>query len=87
MKISSSKFATVAVLATALAATPLAPANAAGWHHGGGWGHHGGWGWGGVAAGVGAGLVGGAIVAGSCMHRQVVATPYGPAVRWVNYCY
>ena len=40
-----------------------------------------------VAAGVGVGLVGSAIVAGSCYRRQVVGTPYGPAVRWVNYCY
>jgi hypothetical protein len=81
------------VLATtaALGAVALAPTSASAWGKGGwgggGWGHHGGWGWGGVAAGVGVGLVGSAIVAGSCYRRQVVGTPYGPAVRWVNYCY
>jgi hypothetical protein len=48
-------------------------------------GHRWGWGWGGV--GVAAGLVGGAIVADTCLRREVFDTPYGPRVRWVNICY
>lgn len=24
---------------------------------------------------------------GGCIHRRLVWTPYGPAVRWVNVCY
>jgi hypothetical protein len=42
------------------------------------------WGWG---FGIGAGLVGGAIVADTCLRREVFDTPYGPQVRWVNVCY
>ena len=38
-------------------------------------------------AGVAAGIVGSAIVANTCVQRQVVASPYGPVVRWVNVCY
>jgi hypothetical protein len=46
-----------------------------------GWG----WGWGGAA--VAAGVVGGAVVADTCLRREVIDTPYGPQVRWVNICY
>jgi hypothetical protein len=46
------------------------------------WGR--GWGWG---VGIGAGLVGSAIVADSCVRREVFYTPYGPRYRWVNVCY
>jgi hypothetical protein len=48
-------------------------------------GHRWGWGWGGAA--VAAGLVGGAVVADTCVRREVFDTPYGPQVRWVNICY
>ena len=27
------------------------------------------------------------VYAGGCLHRRVLWTPYGPAVRWVNVCY
>ena len=68
----------------ALGAVALAPTSASAhyWGH-----HHGGWGWGGFGVGVAAGIVGSAIVANTCLQRQVVATPYGPVVRWVNVCY
>jgi hypothetical protein len=81
---------------TALGAAALAPttASAFGGHFGGPhfagphfFGpHHFGprWGWG---FGIGAGLVGGAIVADGCLRREVFDTPYGPQVRWVNICY
>ena len=46
-----------------------------------GWG----WGWGGAA--IAAGVVGGAVVADTCLRREVFDTPYGPQVRWVNICY
>ena len=46
-----------------------------------GWG----WGWGGAA--IAAGVVGGAVVADTCLRRDVFDTPYGPQVRWVNICY
>jgi hypothetical protein len=49
---------------------------------GGPWGHR--WGWG---VGIATGFVGGAIVADSCLRREVFDTPYGPRVRWVNVCY
>lgn len=42
------------------------------------------WGWG---VGIATGLVGGAIVADTCLRREVFYTPYGPRVRWVNICY
>jgi hypothetical protein len=48
-------------------------------HH---FGHR--WGWG---VGIATGLVGGAIVADTCLRREVFYTPYGPSVRWVNICY
>jgi hypothetical protein len=43
------------------------------------------WGWGGV--GIAAGLVGGAIVADTCLRHEIVDTPWGPRYRWVNVCY
>jgi hypothetical protein len=83
------KMAFVLAATAALGAVALSPTSASAWGHGGRWGGHGwgghGWGWGGF--GVAAGLVGGAIVANTCLQRQVVGTPYGPVVRWVNVCY
>jgi hypothetical protein len=46
------------------------------------WGHR--WPWG---VGIATGIVGGAIVADTCVRREVFYTPYGPQVRWVNVCY
>jgi hypothetical protein len=68
---------TAFVLATtaALGAAALAPTSASA-HH---FGHHG---W-----GLGIGLVGAAIVANSCVHRETFYTPYGWRTRWVNVCY
>jgi hypothetical protein len=64
-----------------LGAAALSP-TAASAHWGGGWGGwHGGWHHGPfvrVYAGPGY---------GGCMVRTWVATPYGPALRWVNRCY
>jgi hypothetical protein len=91
---------TVAVAAAAaLGAAAFAPVTAsahpiggfapghfvAGPHFGPGYGPHRWgprWGW-----GVGAGLVGGAIVADAWVRREVFYTPYGPRYRWVNVCY
>jgi hypothetical protein len=78
------KTALVLAATAALGAVALSPTSASAW----GYGHHwGGRGWGGFGVGVAAGIVGGAIVANSCVQRQVVATPYGPVVNWVNVCY
>jgi hypothetical protein len=67
--------------AAALGATALAPTSASAWGwHGGWYGWHGGWH--GPAFRVYAGPV-----YGGCMVRTWVATPYGPALRWVNRCY
>jgi hypothetical protein len=64
-----------------LGAAALSP-TAASAHWGGGWGGgHGGWYHGPfvrVYAGPGY---------GGCMVQAWVATPYGPALRWVNRCY
>ena len=57
-----------------LGAAALSP-TAASAHWGGGW--HGGWYHGGPFVRV----------YGGCMVRTWVATPYGPALRWVNRCY
>jgi hypothetical protein len=85
------KMAFVLAATAAIGAVALAPTSASAWGHGGHWGGHGwgghGWGWGGFGVGVAAGLVGGAIVANTCVQRQLVDTPYGPVVRWVNVCY
>lgn len=77
------KMALVLAATAALGAAALSPTSASA-HH---WGHHGHWGWGGFGVGVAAGLVTGAIVTNACLQKQVVATPYGPAVTWVNVCY
>jgi hypothetical protein len=65
---------------TALGAAALAPTSASAWGWHPGW--HAGWGWGpAFHVYVGPSYYGG------CMVRRWVATPYGPAVRWVNRCY
>ena len=61
-----------------LGAAALSP-TAASAHWGGSW--HGGWYHGGPFVRVYGGGYGG------CMVRTWVATPYGPALRWVNRCY
>jgi hypothetical protein len=72
---------TAFVLATtvALGAAALAPTSASA--HG--FGHHG---WG-LGVGIAAGVIGSAIVADSCLRREVFQTPYGWRTRWVNVCY
>jgi len=74
---------TAFVLATtaALGAAALAPTSASAKPFG--FGHHG---WG-LGVGIATGLVGAAIVANSCVHREVFHTPYGWRTRWVNVCY
>jgi hypothetical protein len=79
------KMAFVLAATAALGAVALSPTSASAWGHGHWGGHH--WGWGGFGVGVAAGLVGGAIVANTCVRRQVIDTAYGPVVRWVNVCY
>ena len=69
--------ATTAALGTAA----LVPISASAKPFGGPHGH---FGWG---AGIAAGLIGTAIVANHCMHREWVRTPYGYRYRWVNVCY
>ena len=85
------KMAFVLAATAALGAVALSPTSASAWGRGGwggGWGgHHWGGGWGRVGIGVGLGLVGAGIAANTCLQRQVVDTPYGPVVRWVNVCY
>jgi len=83
------KMAFVLATTAALGTVALAPTSASAWGHGG-WGH--GWGghhrgWGGFGVGLGVGLVGSAIVANTCLQRQIVDTVYGPVVRLVNVCY
>lgn len=81
------KMALVLAATAAIGAVALSPTSASAhyWGHGH-WGGHG-WGWGGFGVGVAAGIVGSTIVANTCLQRQVVGTPYGPVVRWVNVCY
>jgi hypothetical protein len=79
------KMAFVLAATAALGAVALSPTSASAWGRGH-WGGHG-WGWGGFGVGVAAGLVGGAIVANTCLQRRVIDTPYGLVVRWVNVCY
>jgi hypothetical protein len=67
--------------AAALGATTLAPTSAFAW------GGHGGWGWHGPGFRVFAGPVFAGPVYDACLVRTWVATPYGPALRWVNRCY
>jgi hypothetical protein len=67
--------------ATALSAAALAPtAASAHWfgHGHGFWGPH-------VGLYVGPGY--GPGYYDSCVHRQWIATPYGPRLRWINTCY
>jgi hypothetical protein len=82
------KMTFVLAATAALGAVALAPTSASAWGKGGfggfGGGHH--FGWGRVGVGVGLGLVGAGIAAGTCMQRQVFDTYYGPVVRWVNVC-
>jgi hypothetical protein len=42
------------------------------------------WPWG---VGIAAGVVGGAVAVDACYRREVINTPYGPEVRWVNVCW
>ena len=65
-----------------LGAAALSP-TAAFAHWGGGWG---GWHGGGFHDGPIVRVYGGPGY-GGCMVRTWVATPYGPALRWVNRCY
>ena len=69
--------------ALTLGAAALAPTSASAWWAGHpGWhGWHHGWFYR-PAVGVYAGPI-----YGGCLHRHVVWTPYGPAVRWINVCY
>ena len=71
--------------AAALGATALAPTSAFAWGGHGGWGWHGGWHGPGFRAFAGPVYTG--PVYGGCLVRTWVATPYGPALRWVNRCY
>jgi hypothetical protein len=80
------KTALVLAATAALGAVAFSPTSASAWGYGHHWGGRG-FGWGGFGVGLATGIVGGAIVANSCLQRQVVATPYGPAVQWVNVCY
>jgi hypothetical protein len=68
--------------AATLGAAALAPTSASAWWGHPGWhGWHHGWGYG-PAIRVYAGQV-----YGGCFVRRWIATPYGPALRWVNRCY
>ena len=71
----SAALATVAVIS----AIAIAPTSASAHHWGHGWGP-------GFGIGLGVGLATTAIIANTCVRRMVVATPLGPAVRWVNVC-
>ncbi|MDR3448175.1 MAG: hypothetical protein P4M15_00220, partial [Alphaproteobacteria bacterium] len=92
------KFAAIALTAAALAAAPLAPAEAHGWDHGhggygGGWHDHGGGGWhenhhgGGIGWGVAAGI--GAIVGAAATIATApfvaVGDAFAPAPQPVVY--
>jgi hypothetical protein len=81
----------------AIGAAALAPTAASAHHFGPGLagphphfagpaGHYWGprWPWG---VGIATGLVGGAIVADSCVRPVTFQTPYGWRTRWVNVCY
>lgn len=70
--------ATASIGAASLATTPAS----AHWH-GGGWGWHHSHFWGGPRF-VSGGPI---IVGGSCLRRQLVATPWGYRYRTVNICY
>ena len=73
----------LAVAATAAIGTAaLAPTSVAAWGFHPGW-HAGFYGWRGPVVRVYSGYP----AYGGCMVRRWVATPFGPAVRWVNRCY
>jgi hypothetical protein len=73
---------TAAAAALTLGAAALAPNSASAWAgHPGWYGWHHGWFYR-PAVRVYAGPI-----YGACIHRRLVWTPYGPAVRWVNVCY
>ena len=82
------KMTFVLAATAALGAVALVPnsASAAG-KSSAAWGAHHFGGWGPVAVGIGLGLVGAGIAANNCLQRQVIDTPNGPVVRWVNVCY
>jgi len=68
--------------ALTLGAAALAPTSASAW-----WGGHPGWhGWHHGWFHRPAVRVYAGPIYGGCIHRRVVWTPYGPAVRWVNVC-
>jgi hypothetical protein len=76
------KTITAAAAALTLGAAALAPNSASAWAgHPGWYGWHRGWFYR-PAVRVYAGPI-----YGGCIHRRLVWTPYGPAVRWVNVCY
>jgi hypothetical protein len=76
------KTITAATAALTLGAAALAPNSASAWAgHPGWYGWHHGWFYR-PAVRVYAGPI-----YGGCIHRRLVWTPYGPAVRWVNVCY
>jgi hypothetical protein len=80
--------ATAALGTVALAPTSASAFGKGGFGGGFGGGHHFGGGWGrGAGIGLGLGLVGAGIAAATCTQRQVIDTPYGPVVRYVNVCY
>jgi hypothetical protein len=76
------KTITAAAAALTLGAAALVPNSASAWAGHPGWhGWHHGWFYR-PAVRVYAGPI-----YGGCIHRRLVWTPYGPAVRWVNVCY
>ena len=76
------KTITAAAAALTLGAAALAPNSASAWAgHPGWYGWHHGWSYR-PAVRVYAGPI-----YGGCIHRRLVWTPYGPAVRWVNVCF
>ncbi len=76
----------LATLATVTAAALAPTAASAKPFKGGGYHHHHGYAW-----GIGAGLVGAALVAdaaySNCWVKTWVDTPFGPRLRSVNVCY
>jgi hypothetical protein len=77
------KITFIVAATAALGSVALSPTSASAWGKGG-WGGHG---WGRIGVGVGLGLVGAGIAANTCLQRQIIETPYGPVIRWVNVCY
>jgi hypothetical protein len=85
------KMTFVLAATAALGAVALAPTSASafgkGGFGGGFGGHHFGGGWGRAGVGLGLGLIGAGVAAATCTQRQIIDTPYGPVVRYVNVCY